>query len=367
MKELEDASFSGKRVILRLSLDVPMDEDGNILDDQRLRVSLPTIHFLKNRFARIVIVGHLGRPDSHKKSLSLRPVYLRLSALLNEPIRFAPSIFSDKTKDAVDGLEDGQIMGLENLRFEKGELDNSRTFAKKLAKYGDIYVNDAFSVAHRESASTVAITEFLPSYVGMNFEQEVSVLGSLLKHPARPFIAVIGGVKVSDKLPTIANIAKYADKVLVGGAVANTFLAAQGLDVKSSVIDSDYIEKAKAIMKRHPGKIILPTDFLWGEEKILDQGRDTVKLFKTHLKSAKTIIWNGSLGHSEDPRYRHGSDEIAKFIADLPATTIIAGGNTTEIFSRLDLVDRVSFCSSGGGATLVMLSGGRLPALSALC
>lgn len=367
MKELEDASISGKRVILRLALDLPLGDNGEILDDERLRVSLPTINFLLNRFARVIIIGHLGRPKGKKDSqLSLKPVYIRLSALLKKPVHFAPNLFSADTSTAVGKLAEGQILGLENLRFDSGEEANSRTFAKKLAAYGDIYVNDAFSVSHREAASLVAITEFLPSYPGLRLEQELQVLRNLLKHPAKPFVAVVGGIKIEDKLPAIAHIAKMADKVLVGGGVANTFMAAKGMNVRNSVIDTNYIEKAKDILRRYQDKIVLPIDFIWGEDKILDNGKETTALFLKHLKTAQTIFWNGSLGHTEDPKYRHCSDTVAKFIADLPATTIVAGGNTIEIIARLELENDISFVSSGGGASLEMLSGKTLPAISAL-
>jgi 3-phosphoglycerate kinase len=367
MKELEDAPISGKTVILRLALDLPLGEKGEILDDERLRVSLPTINFLLNRFAKLVIIGHLGRPNGKPADqLSLRPVYLRLSALLKKPVHFAPNLFSLDTKTAVERLKEGQILGLENLRFDTGEEANSRTFAKKLAAYGDIYVNDAFSASHREAASLVAITEFLPSYPGLRLEQELQVLKNLLKHPARPFVAVVGGVKIADKLPAIAQIAKVADKVLVGGGVANTFMVAKGMNVRGSVIDQDYIEKAKDILKRYRDKIVLPVDFVWGGDKILDNGQETTEMFLHHLKGAQTIFWNGSLGHTEDPRYRGCSDKVAKFIADLPATTVVAGGNTIEIISRLGLENDISFVSSGGGAALELLSGQRLPAIEAL-
>lgn len=367
MKELEDASINGKRVILRLALDLPLDDDGKILDDERLRVSLPTINFLINRYAKLIIIGHLGRPGGKVgPALSLKPVYTRLSALLKKPVHFAPNLFSADTKTAVGKLAEGQLLGLENLRFDPGEEANSRTFAKKIAEYGDIYVNDAFSVAHREAASLVAITEFMPSYPGLRLEQEVQVLKNLLKHPAKPFVAVIGGVKIEDKLPAISHIAKVADKVLVGGGVANTFMAAKGMNIRDSVVDTNYIEKAKDILKRYQEKIVLPVDFVWGEGKILDNGKETTELFLKHLKPAQTVFWNGSLGHTESPKYRHCSDTVAKFIADLPATTIVAGGNTIEIISRLDLEGDISFISSGGGAALKLLSDDKLPAIEAL-
>ena len=367
MKNLADASLSGKRVILRLSLDLPRDDLGNIIDDERLRVSLPTIHYLLNRNAKIIILGHFGRPKGQvDKKLTLRPVYIRLSALLKKPIHFAPNLFSSDTKKAVKKLPEGEILGLENIRFEKGEEDNSRTFARKLANYGDIYVNDAFSVSHREAASTVAITEFLPSYPGISFDREIQVIKNILKTPDHPFVVIIGGIKIADKLPAIKNISRIADRILVGGGVGNIFMAARGMNVKKSIIDQKYIPEARDIMKRSKGKIILPIDFIWGNDKILDNGPETIKLFKKYLKNARIVFWNGSLGHTEDIRYREASDSIAKYLADIPATTIIAGGNTMEIFSRLKLLNDINFVSSGGGSALSLLSGNNLPAIEAL-
>ncbi len=367
MQSLEDAPVASKKILLRLGLDVPLGPSGEILDDSRLRSSLETIHFLLNRQAKVVIIGHLGRPEGKADpKLSLRPVYLHLSALLKKPISFAPNLFSPATKKLIDEMPEGMVVGLENLRFDPGEENNSRTFAKKLAQYGEVYVNDAFSVAHREAASVVAVAEFLPSYPGLLFEREVSVLKNLMKHPDRPFVAIVGGVKVADKLPAIKYIAGKADRVLVSGAVANTFLAAKGMNVRESLIDKEYLGQAKELLKRYRDKLVLPEDFIWEEGKILDQGPQTTKRFQAYLKTARTILWNGSLGHSEDPKYAHGSDAIAKFIADLPATTIIAGGNTIEIFSRLNLLKEVNFVSTGGGAALELLSGEVLPGVRAL-
>ncbi|MEX1123763.1 MAG: phosphoglycerate kinase [Patescibacteria group bacterium] len=367
MRSLGDAVLSGKRVILRLGLDLPLDDNGKILDDERLRIVLPTIHFLLNRNAKVIIIGHLGRPKGQTDpKLSLRPVYIQLSALLKKPVHFAPKLFSGDTKVAVEKLPEGAILGLENLRFDSGEDNNSRTFARKLANYGDIYVNDAFSVAHREAASTVAITEFLPSYPGLAIDKEINVLAGLLKNPAHPFVAIIGGVKIADKLPAITHIGRVADRVLVGGGVANTFMASQGMNIRESIYDKDYLDQATAIIKRSQQKIVLPVDFVWGDGKILDNGPETTEMFAKYLKGAQTIFWNGSLGHTEDPRYRKCSDTIAGLIAESPATTIIAGGNTIEIFSRLDLLDKVTFVSSGGGAALELLSGKVLPGIRAL-
>lgn len=369
MRSLEDAPVSGKKVLLRLALDVPLSGGAEplVLDDTRLKESLSTIHYLLNRQARVVIIGKLGRPHGQRQaSLSLRPVYLHLSALLKKPIVFCPTLLGERTAQAVESLKVGEIVGLENTGFEKGEDDNSRTLAKQLAGYGDIYVNDAFSKVHRSEASTVAITEFLPSYAGLSLEKEYQTLTSLLRHPARPFVAVIGGAK-ADKLPVIGHLLHKADRILVGGGVANIFLAAEGRDVGSSVIETDYLDDAKAILRRSRGKIVLPTDDRRSTGgQIFDIGPETTSEFSRVIKGAKTIFWNGNLGKSEDEAFRAGSDGIARAIANSGATTIVGGGNTTEIINRLQLTAEISFISSGGGAALALLSGEKLPGITAL-
>lgn len=369
MKSLEDAVVQGKRVIVRLDLNVPLSDDNppKIADDFRLRVILPTLRFLLERDAKVVLVSHLGRPKGQiEAKLSLKPVYQELAILLNRSIKFAPNLFGAATKQAVDELKPGELLGLENLRFDPGEETNSRTFARKLSEYGDIYVNDAFAVSHREAGSLCAITEFLPSYAGLLLEKEVKMLGSLLHHPASPFVAILGGAKIAEKLPLLEHLLKKADRILIGGGIANTFLAAAGEDVKDSLVEAEAYPAAREILKAAQGKIILPGDFVWSEQKILDIGSKTISLYQNYLRGAQTIFWNGNLGYSEDPRFAVGSDTIAKYVADLPATTVVGGGNTAEVISRLGLLNKISFVSSGGGATLEFLSGQKLPGLLAL-
>lgn len=369
MKYLEEVALKGKRVILRTDLNVPLSKESppKILDDYRLKAVLPTLHYLLERRAKVIIMAHLGKPKNGAEAgLSLRIVYERLADLLNTPIKFAPQHFSEATKKAVAELEDGEVLGLENLRFDPGEAANSRTFARKLSEYGDIYVDDAFGSAHREAASMVAITEFLPSYAGLLMEKEVSMLTTLMRHPARPFIAVIGGAKISDKLPLIRRFLHLADRILVGGGVANTFLLASGMDVKQSLVDGEFLDEAKAIYKEAAGKIILPADYVWDGEKILDIGPDTVKLFEGYINTSKTVFWNGCLGYTEDAKFSKGSDEIAKFIAEHGSTSVVGGGNTVEVLTKLGLTNKITFVSSGGGATLELLGGEKLPGLVAL-
>lgn len=369
MKGIEEANLLGKLVLVRVGIDVPLTEGDpvKIADDSRLRVLLPTLQYLINRKARIVLCGHLGRPNGEvKKDLSLKPVYLRLSALLKKPIIFAPTIFSERTQEVVQKLQEGQIVGLENLRFDKGEEANSRTFARKLASYGEVYVNEAFSVSHRESASIEAITEFLPSFAGLQFEKEVEVLRQLMRNPARPFVVIVGGVKIDDKLPTLRYLYQHADTILLGGGVANTFLAALGHDVKNSLVDRDYFEVARTLYRRAKGKILLPKDFVIENDAILDIGPETTKRYIDKIQRAQTVFWNGCLGKTEERKFSVGSDVIAHAIANSGATTVVGGGNTIEVISRLRLLSEISFVSTGGGATLELLSGQRLPGIAVL-
>lgn len=366
MQSLEDVSVNGKRVLVRIDANIPI-LDGKATDNFRLEAVAPTIHFLLSRFAKVILVSHLGRPKgAPEPNLSLKPVYDELSRILGKPIQFAPEILGAATTAAVNGLKEGEILGIENIRFDKGEEDNSRTFARSLAAYGDLYVNDALSVSHREAASVVAITEFLPSYAGLLLEREYNVLTNLLRHPAQPFVAIIGGAKIDDKLPVIQQLLRKADTVLVGGGVANTFLAASGVDMKKSLVSEACFDAARAIIKSSKGKLILPVDYTWSDDQVLDIGPKTIAAFEGYIKRAKTIFWNGNVGMSEKPEFAKGSEAIGEAIAATDGTTILAGGNTIEVCNRLGLLSELSFVSSGGGATLELLGGRKLPGIVAL-
>lgn len=365
MKSIEDAPVAGKKVLVRIDANVPMDGD-KVRDTYRLQAVLPTLEFLLNRGAKVILMAHLGQPKTPEEYESLRPVYNELARLLGRPVTFASKLFGEATTNVIAKLKEGEVLGLENLRSEKGETDNSRTFAKKLADYGDIYINDAFSVSHREAASMVAITEFLPSYAGLLLEREYNILANLLRHPSEPFIVVIGGAKIEDKLPVIKKLIDKADRILLGGGVANTFLAAQGIDVKKSLVNLDYIESAKEIFKQARGKVVLPVDYVFNDEAIVDIGTSATAQFQRYLASAKTIFWNGNMGKSEIEEFALGSEGIAKSMAESGATTIIAGGNTIDICNHLRLLKKMSFVSSGGGATLELLSGAEMPGIKAL-
>lgn len=366
MKNLAEATFSNRTVLLRLDLNIPLESLASSHAIPRLTATLPTIQRLLNYQNRIIILSHLGRPRKKEQRLSLKPIYRILADLLERPITFLPSLFSPACAEAIKKMDDQAIAGLENLRFDPGEESNSRTLARNLARYGQIYVNDAFGCAHRSSASLVAITEFLPSYAGLLLEKEYLTLTNLLRHPARPFVLIIGGAKIDDKLPVIRHLLPRADRILLGGGVANTFLAASGVEVKKSLVDRENLKTARDLQRRSRGKIILPTDYRWHDEKILDLGDETIGRYRHFLRGAKTIFWSGNLGYSEKEEFAVSSQAIARLLADLPATTIVGGGNTTQLLADLDLLNQISFVSTGGSAALRLLAGETLPGIEAL-
>lgn len=370
MKFLEDAPLTGHRVLLRVVADVPLEgtkKTVRVADDYRLRLILPTLHYLIDYGARVIITSHLGRPGGKvDPELSLRPVWLHLSALLRRSIAFAPSILGQATLEAARHLENGQILALENLRFESGEEKDTRTFAAGLARYGELYVNDAFGVSHRQAASTCSITDLLPSYGGLLLERETKMLSSLMQHPQRPYLAVVGGAKISDKLPAIKQLLKHADKVLVGGGVANTLAAAGGMNVKNSLVDQGSIEDAKSLLRIGHGRLVLPDDFHWKGTAMVDIGPKTQKKFAQLLDRAHTVFWAGPLGKVEEASSRTGSLAVARAIIDSGATSVVGGGDTVSFLESAKFSSGFSFVSTGGGATLEYLGGKILPGLKAL-
>lgn len=370
MKFLEEAPLSGKRVLVRVVADVPLKTvNGKVVvaDDFRLRLILPTLHYLIDYGAKVILVSHLGRPAGKvDKDLSLRPVWSHLAGLLKKPIQFAPSLDSEVTREAVGKLSSGEILALENLRFNVGEEKNSRTFATLLARYADIYVDDAFAVAHHPAASNSAIKELLPCYAGLLFERELKMLSGLMHAPSRPYVAVVGGAKINDKLPAIRQLLRLADWVLVGGGVANTFLAASGVDVRGSLFDADNLATAKKLLVLGKGRIILPEDFVWSGEAMVDLGPKTRSRYAKYLDHAHTIFWSGPLGKVEDEEARAGTTSVAQAIANSGATSIIGGGDTVGFVQSIGLGNKFSFVSTGGGASLDYLGGQILPAIKAL-
>ena len=390
-KTVRDIDVTGKRVFLRSDLNVPI-EDGRITDDTRIRASLPTIIHLLERGAAVIVASHLGRPKGKvNDALRLKPVADRLSALLGRPVRMTGDALGPGVQVAVDKLRPGDLLLLENLRFHPEEEANEPGFAESLAKFADIYVNDAFGAAHRAHASTEGITHFLPSVAGLLMEREVDSLTRLLVRPARPFHSIIGGAKVSGKLEVLEALLARCQAVLVGGGMANTLLAAKGLQLGKSLVEPDQLDNAKRILeqaRRKRVRLMLPTDAVIApqiharaktqvvridavpkDQMVVDIGPETVKAFTEHLSKAKTIFWNGPMGVFEIPQFANGTNAIAQALAKRTAagvTTVVGGGDSVAAVERAGLADRMTHVSTGGGASLEFLEGKALPGVDAL-
>ena len=390
-KTVRDIDVTGKRVFLRSDLNVPL-EDGHISDDSRIRASLPTIIHLLERGAAVIVASHLGRPKGKvNDALRLKPVADRLSTLLGRPVRMTGDALGPGVQVAVDKLRPGDLLLLENLRFHPEEEANDPGFAEALARFADVYVNDAFGAAHRAHASTEGITHFLPSVAGLLMEREVDSLTRLLVRPTRPFHAIIGGAKVSGKLEVLEALLVRCQAVLVGGGMANTLLAAKGLQLGKSLVEPDQLENAQRILqqaRRKRVRLMLPTDAVIApqvharaktqvvridavpkDQMVVDIGPDTVKAFTEHLSKAKTIFWNGPMGVFEIPQFANGTNAIAQFLAKWTSagvTTVVGGGDSVAAVERLGLADRMTHVSTGGGASLEFLEGKTLPGVAAL-
>ncbi len=392
LRNLKD--LRNKRALLRVDFNIDMDERGEILDDFRIRAVLPTIKYLLDKKAKIIILSHLGRPTGrpilkskikNKKSklqckiqnekYSLRPIAKYLENLLKRKVKFLPDCIGEKVEKEVGKMKDGGIAMLENLRFYEGEEKNDAEFAKSLAKLGDVYVNDAFGVSHRANASVAAITKYLPFYAGLLLEKEIENLSKILKNPESPCVLVLGGAKIETKLPVLNYLKNKADKILIGGVVANVFLKALGFEIGKSKSEEGYGKDIEEIMKSD--KIILPQDVrtesgiketgdVGKEEKILDIGPKTAKLFGHFIKEAKTVIWNGPMGFIEDKRFIKSSIKIVNFIAKNKNFTIVGGGETLIVLNKAGVFDKIKFVSTGGGAMLEFLAGKKLPGIEAL-
>lgn len=384
-KTLKDFNFDEKRVLLRVDFNVPIDENGNIDSDKRISAAIPTIKYLIEHNARIIIISHLGRPEEKEEILKMNKVAERLSDLLKRKVKKLDDCTGKIVEDYISDMDPGNIIMLENIRFYKEEThvnDLTReNFAQKLSKLGDIYVNDAFAVSHRKNASVYDITKFMPSAAGLLMEKEINTLSKIL-NPEKPFYAIIGGLKISDKIAVIHNLLNKADKILIGGAMIFTFFKAKGYQVGRSIVEDDKLNLATILMKNP--NISLPKDIVAAENneecssykivdynKIpsgdigLDIGPKTIEKYKEILKDAKTIVWNGPLGKFEWKNFSKGTNEIAKFLATLNATIIIGGGDTENAISKLGIAEKF-FVSTGGGATLEFLEGIKLPGIQAL-
>ncbi len=390
-KTVRDVDVAGKRVFLRADLNVPLD-DGRITDDTRIRASLPTIVYLLDRGARVILASHLGRPKGKvNDALRLKPVADRLSQLLGRPVRMTGDALGPGVQVAVDKMRPGDLILLENLRFHAEEEANDPEFAKSLASLADLYVNDAFGAAHRAHASTEGITHHLPSVSGLLMEREVDALQTLLERPAKPFHAVIGGAKVSGKLEVLAALLSRCQAILVGGGMANTFLAARGLALGKSLVEEEQLDNATRIVeeaRRKRVRLMLPTDAVVApqihhrartkvvavdavpkDQMIVDIGPDTVAAYTEHLAKAKTVFWNGPMGVFEHPQFAEGTRAIARSLARLTdegAVTVVGGGDSVAAVEQLGLADRMTHVSTGGGASLEFLEGKTLPGVAAL-
>jgi phosphoglycerate kinase len=387
---IRDLNFSGKKALVRVDFNVPINEEtGTINDDSRIRAAIPTIDYLLDHQAKVILCSHLGRPDGMiVESMRLAPVAKRLSEILRQEVFTVSDCIGDEVAAKVDALEDSQVLLLENLRFHPEEEANDPIFAKKLADLADIYIDDAFGTAHRKHASIVGVAKYLPAVAGLLLEKELNALGKVLEHPPRPFMILLGGAKVSDKVGMLENVMDKVDTILIGGGMAATFLKAQGLEIGDSLID-DSLDTAKMLMDKAKSKnvkIILPDDVLVtfdkiGPEaraenvsveniphtaKIVDIGLLTITHFTKHLEKCKTVFWNGPMGIYEIPQFSEGTRAMVNTMTRLHATTIIGGGSTAEIVTELNIASKMSFVSTGGGASLKFLSGEKLPGVEVL-
>lgn len=387
-KTIEDIDVSGKRVLVRCDFNVPLT-DGVIADDKRIRESLPTIRYLAEHGAAVILCSHLGRPkdEESKKKCTLAPVAGRLSELLDREVKFTTDTVGDEARAMAKSLKPGEIMLLENVRFYKGETKNDPEFAKALAQLADIFVNDAFGTAHRAHASTAGVADYLPAVCGYLIKKEITVMGGALENPKRPFVAILGGAKVSDKIGVITNLLDKVDSLIVGGAMAYTFQVALGRKIGDSKFEADKIDLAKEILAKAEEKgvkFLLPVDNVAADAfdvnanvKLFEHGIDdgwmgldigpkTQKLFAEAVKGAGTVIWNGPMGVFEMERFAEGTKAVAKAIAESGAVSIIGGGDSAAAVEQLGYADKMTHISTGGGASLEFLEGLELPGIAYL-
>lgn len=390
VRELSDVQVRGQRALIRVDYNVPLDEDGEVVDDARIHATLPTLEYLRGREARLVLMAHLGRPKgSRDPQYSLAPIAAHLSNLLGDDIRFIPSLVSDEAVGASERLGLGQVMLLENTRFEPGETKNDEGLSKRLAKLGDFFVNDAFGAAHRAHASTEGVTHFLqPAVAGLLMERELEHLGGLLEKPEEPFVAVMGGAKVSGKIDLIENLIDRLDRLCVGGAMACTFFRAMGLQTGKSLVEEDLVEVAAELLERCGDKLLLPTDGVVApsleegeratavsrdnipaDQMYADIGPESAETFAIEVESARTILWNGPVGVFEREAFADGTQVVARAVAQATsggAKSVVGGGDTAAAVAELGLTDRMTHVSTGGGATLEFLAGREMPGIAAL-
>lgn len=385
-KTVRDLDLKGKRVLMRVDFNVPI-EKGVVTDDKRIRAALPTIQYVLDQGAALVVMSHLGRPKGtgFEAEFSLKPVAEVLSQLLNRPVHMAPDCIGAQVEALARALQPGQVLMLENVRFHKEEEKNDPEFAKQLAALGDVYVNDAFGAAHRAHASTTAVAQFLPAVSGFLMQQELEYLSRATLKPERPYVAILGGAKISDKIAVIENLLTQCDKLIIGGGMANTFLAAQGYHMQDSLIEPNAIETAKNIIASAGNKLLLPVDAVIADKfdadantqvvdvdkipqgwRVMDIGPQSVAKFSEALRGAKLIVWNGPLGVFEMPKFAEGTFAIAKVLANSGAVTVIGGGDSASAVKKAGVAKQMTHVSTGGGASLEFLEGKVLPGVAAL-
>jgi phosphoglycerate kinase len=397
-KTIEDIDLIGKKVLVRVDYNVPLDENLNVKDDSRIRLSLPTLNYLINKNCKIILISHLGRPKGEVvDKYRLTPVAKELEKLIGKSVKKFDEIISDEIKDYINNkMKPGDIVMLENVRFHPGETKNDLNFAKELASLADVYVNDAFGAAHRAHSSTVGVAKFLPAVAGFLLKKEVEELSSILENPERPFLAVLGGAKVADKIMVIKNFLNIVDSIIVGGGMSYTFLKAKGYEIGKSIHAEDSVEyeeqvkfakEAMEIAEKNNINFITPVDLVVGKvdaennivdvkvvdaDKIpadyegFDMGEKTLALYEAEISKAKTIFWNGPVGFFENPRFENGTKRLGTAIANSKAKTIAGGGDTLAALRKFGLTDKFSHVSSGGGASMELLEGKTLPGIAAL-
>ena len=388
-KTVKDIDVRGKRVLLRCDFNVPQDEDGNITDNRRIVAALDTIKYLIDNNAKVILCSHLGRPKGEfKKQFSLSPVAKELQRLLGKEVKLSDDVIGECSKKLVQNMKDGDIVLLENVRFEKGEEKNDPEFARQLASLADIYVNDAFGTTHRAHASTAGVAKYLPAVAGFLVEKEINFMSNALKNPERPFVAILGGAKVSDKIGVIDSLLDKVDTLIIGGGMAYTFFKAQGYNIGNSMCEADKLDLAISLMEKAKSKnvkLMLPVDTVIGKEfkrdtesKVVksteipndwegfDIGPKSIEIFVEEIKKAKTVIWNGPVGLFEFDKFAVGTNSIAKILSEADAITIIGGGDSAAAIEKAGLTDKMTHISTGGGASLQLLEGKELPGIECL-
>ncbi len=384
-KTVKDIDLKNKRVLMRVDFNVPM-ADGKVTDDKRIQAALPTIQYILAQGASLILMSHLGRPKGGFDSeFSLKAASESLSALLGKPVQMAPDCVGEEVEKMAKALKPGDVLMLENTRFHAGEEQNDLEFAKQLAALGDVYVNDAFGSAHRAHASTEGVTHFLPAVSGFLMEQELEYLGRAVANPEHPYIAILGGAKISDKILVVETLAAKCDKLIIGGGMANTFLAAKGLNMQDSLVEAEALETAKSLLEKLGDKLILPVDAVIADKfdvdantqtvdvdkipagwRMLDVGPKTLALYQSALNGARLVVWNGPVGVFEMPKFAVGTFELAKMLAASGATTVIGGGDSASAVKKAGVAKQMTHVSTGGGASLEFLEGKELPGVAAL-